>query len=974
LDDTGRQTPYRYVGIRAHETAGVPPLAPFLTMRPPDDYPEIDKKALAEAPPLLSFNRKRTVDLPWRTIFEGVSIDPAPSLTAVRRMLERGWPLPEAPADTDYAALVSEGWIYATAAESADGAALPPVFRVTVDPNTGDPVGTAVTAGIVFRHASGRLYLALAAEPDAPLSLDSFKTCDGYEAAWANGIDGVEPVYATAALAAAGSTGFAEVDLRPTVIQQKLVELLEERRLSDRIGGQVEEMTDEIVRRIAATRLETGDIDEAQNRLIQARLGRFDVERRLDRLVSQAAAFGYHVFKDDKSFTFAPGDERPVKAGEVYTKFKRTAFWTTPHIRIQAYRQRVLWWTERRHRVVIETRQHSKTVADYQKVDTDVDLVGRRADAYRQQGMTVYVCARGPNGFVASDGQSLRAIMERCELDEAFRVKCVVFLPVYDERLTGERALIKYSIFERPLPGVQAVDLPRLSIVEQLSYRTAWRGVQLGELVSSINLAPGETRTVVVSKEYRQETTVTRSTTSIFEVNEAESNDLATEMENQFSRDSEEASYIDTDTTVSGSYGFITAEANVKAGASSSMREASQAISRVARKAAHSINRQQREEVTSSSSTKTTVTTRDQTTATLRNINDGRTLNLMFYRVYNRFDSALFLDDLKLDIIPGVEVIAGSGVFEAVTVPLADLDGLVAELNEDQLPFSLSPADAFRYRQHVIESINALLEAEYGRGDDDAGQGDMGAARFEGTRDGDAGERDDGDDPRSRSVRLIALPSRASAAKAPSRADADEIAELERRLAQKKAEQKQTLEAEIAFREELATAKTRFAGTDVLNGEPRQPVALRVASGGLYLDSLTGVQPSTEPYSEAMREQEVRLRAAEVFQRESDGVFLRAQAARLARMAPLGGDGNRLVGRYPNPDLTQLTLPTRVRLAGGRWRLLLDGAVLDDATVEVRETEAVVTFPEPQPWMMDADLAARLELVELESQERIAGV
>jgi hypothetical protein len=84
----------------------------------------------------------------------------------------------------------------ATAAEPADGAP-PSVFRVGPDPETGDPVITLVAADIVFRHSEGRLYVALAADPDAPLSLDSFKTRDGYEAPWAAGIDGDAKTYPT---------------------------------------------------------------------------------------------------------------------------------------------------------------------------------------------------------------------------------------------------------------------------------------------------------------------------------------------------------------------------------------------------------------------------------------------------------------------------------------------------------------------------------------------------------------------------------------------------------------------------------------------------------------------------------------------------------------------------------------------------------------------------------------------------------
>lgn len=953
MPDQQPERPYRYVGFREDKAGQL--LAPFLSVRPPNDDPDIDRQALSKAPPVLSFQRKREVDLPWRKMFQGVEIGTGPSLAGVRRSFERGWPLPARPTDADHARLVEAGWIRHIAAKPGeDRSAIAPVHRVGIDEEKREAKAVVVTEGIVLRHATGRLYLVIAAGD--PLTLDPFKTRDGYLGAWTQGIEGVELVFAAPEEAKTLHTGFAEVDLRPAVIQRKFVELLEERKLADRIGAHVEDLTESVVKRIVATRFESGEVDAAHNRLLQIKVNRFDIERRIDRLVGAAAALGYYLFKDGGTFQF-PDKSRTVAPGQIYTKFKRTAFWSTSHTRTESYRQRVLFWHETRERTVTETRQHSEVVADYQIVDTSVDLAGLRADAYRNAGMAVHICARGPHGFVSQeDGQPLRAIMQRCEIDESVRRRSVVFLPVYEERLTGERALVKYSIFERPLPGLLAVDLPRLSVVEQLSYRTVWRSMQLGELISSINLAPGETRTVTVSKEFRKETTVSRSSTSIFEINESESNDLATEMENQVSQESETAAYVDTDVTVKGSF-VVSAEANVKAGMSQSMNQASQAISRVAKKAAHAINRQQREEVTSASSSKTSVTTRDQTTATLRNINDGRSLNLMFYRVYNRHDSGLFLDDLKLDVIPGVEVIAGSGVHESVTVPLPDLDRLVAELDVSQLPFQLGEADTHRYHQRVIESIESLLDTEYASSD---------RARQPANR---SSGRESDDSPLS--VGLLRLPPRGDAQ--PSRmgtAEASEIEDLERRLKERKAEQKAILEAEIGFKKALLTMRDRFARKGILSEEPRGEQSLLIASGGLYLDSLVGAQPSTEPYSEAMREQDVRMREAEVFARESDGIFQRAQASRLVS-ARHASDGNGLLGMMPSRDLTRLTLATRAPLGAGQWRLYLDGAALDPASLDIGGNEIVAVFGAPQPWLMEPGLHARLELVDSETRARL---
>ena len=42
-------------------------------------------------------------------------------------------------------------------------------------------------------------------------------------------------------------------------------------------------------------------------------------------------------------------------------------------------------------------------------------------------------------------------------------------LPIYDVRMTGRRALIKYHNFIRPMPGIVPAIMPRLAISESLS-------------------------------------------------------------------------------------------------------------------------------------------------------------------------------------------------------------------------------------------------------------------------------------------------------------------------------------------------------------------------------------------------------------------------------------------------------------------------------------------------------------------------
>jgi len=106
------------------------------------------------------------------------------------------------------------------------------------------------------------------------------------------------------------------------------------------------------------------------------------------------------------------------------------------------------------------------------------------------------------------------------------------------DRMSGE-------FFKKPLPGILPTMLPRLALEESLSYRISWQEMQLGELISSINLAPGEERQVTMTRAFERETTVSRSTTSVFDISQTDSTDLATEMENQSRQESQQSQNLD---------------------------------------------------------------------------------------------------------------------------------------------------------------------------------------------------------------------------------------------------------------------------------------------------------------------------------------------------------------------------------------------------------------------------------------------
>jgi hypothetical protein len=334
----------------------------------------------------------------------------------------------------------------------------------------------------------------------------------------------------------------------------------------------------------------------------------------------------------------------------------------------------------------------------------------------------------------------------------------------------------------------------------------------------------------------------------------------------------------------------------------------------------------------------------------IRNINQGRSLNLMFYRLYNKYEGGLFLEGLRFDVIPSVEVIAGSGVHESRSYSLEELPRLVAEFKAARLPFAIK--DEETYTDRLLKSIETLLFTEYAvdRGADAlVTTFKVGAARKRAKPRAEA---------TSLSVARLSFP--------PPEAHRTMLAQSSVKLQQTK------MVAGIAEEDsKLKELSERLRRAVVHSDKPIAPQELLVAAPGLYLDAVVGAQPSTEPYSEQMRAQEVRMRAAEVSVKESEGAYQRAMAMSLTQMRPTDG-GNCLTGVLPGPDQKGLTLSLRMPLLPGDWHLQVDGKEKEKVeTTDVGGHIIAFSWNKRQEWLNPENLLSRISLVNKNSGDTI---
>jgi len=468
----------------------------------------------------------------------------------------------------------------------------------------------------------------------------------------------------------------------------------------------------------------------------------------------------------------------------------------------------------------------------------------------------------------------------------------------------------------------------------------------LGELVSTINLAPGEDRTVVLTKTFERESSVTRSATSIFDISRSDTSDLATEMENQARQESENSSNMSLSATAKGSYGLFSAEASASSGTSTSLKSFGQAISKVARKASQAINQQNREEVSTSSSVKTSVSNTDETSATIQNINQGRTLNLLFYRLNNKFRGGIYLDDLQFEVIPSSEIIGGSGVYESLRFTLSEIPQLLEQFQQSRLPFDIVPDDSSKsdFLTQVVDSLKSLLEREYMSGSEPAA-----TAGAKGARSMPLMEQDN-----LTSVGRMSL--------------GPESAHMP--LKESRSFEIDGLQGDAGTDLSDFVARLKYATID--SNTPVLSDDLILASGGLYLDSVVGAQASTEPYSEEMRAQEIRMRDAEVQKALAEAEYQRALAASLGQAELSGTGSNAIVEMVADTARKSLRVQARWPVAAGNWDLFLDAECKSTCKLEESGVnELLFRWRAAQRWLDEKDLKRRIAVEEKTTRHRL---
>uniref|UniRef100_UPI0011128CAF hypothetical protein n=1 Tax=Sphingobium sp. Ndbn-10 TaxID=1667223 RepID=UPI0011128CAF len=362
-------------------------------------------------------------------------------------------------------------------------------------------------------HSAGRYYrLVTNVPPGGTLSITDRKS---YDQAWTDGmIRGIVPVaYKQNDRTHNPTSYFEEIDLRPQVI---LEEYWQWQALYD------EEVAKTSLAKKVLAALEAKDPkDLAYDEIIQSAelhrklaSGRYDARIALDTLRERAARLGYvlAIGFDDPVIERKDSTGTPVKItltpGTLYQRFERVGTYTErviePWCVLHGWHPG--WHSHHHYRDHYCCRHFERTIThvynyvDYLPITITNEPWAAKRDQLTAVGFRCIMVSLRDDGYYADDGSPLVEIMRRAEADEAFREQLALFLPIFQDRLNQGRVLVKYLLIVRPSPGYSPSLTPSLFCEEELSYRAEWTGTELGELLHSVSLAPGEERTVTISR------------------------------------------------------------------------------------------------------------------------------------------------------------------------------------------------------------------------------------------------------------------------------------------------------------------------------------------------------------------------------------------------------------------------------------------------------------------------------------------
>ncbi|BCD96241.1 hypothetical protein [Marinagarivorans cellulosilyticus] len=376
--------------------------------------------------------------------------------------------------------------------------------------------------------------------------------------------------------------------------------------------------------------------------------------------------------------------------------------------------QFVKTWSEIGRRIA-DTQLEMKSVAHNPLTDYVVEHLGGDRE-------NLVIANFASNGLVVDTGEHLPKYL----LGRGSTTAAVVF-PKPKTPFNSDNGDVLLAV-KSPSVVYRLSERPSIQLVEENTVSVAWDGYCLGELTKSFNLGPGEQREISLVKTSKFIEKTDRATKTSQSSRSTTSNSFEEKLKNELSNEKKISqqkknssltktgrSVVDVDSSsrgrkvtqkasLKGSYFGSSGKASVEdrkttqdsskktnalnlsnelsesSASTQSSTDLARNISEAISKVAQESSEEQRVEVSESNNTSTEINETYSETITLQNPNMGTPINYHLYQVKNIYRTSLALNDAKIVVNTGIEILDGVGLTEKRAISVPEIGRFLSDL------------------------------------------------------------------------------------------------------------------------------------------------------------------------------------------------------------------------------------------------------------------------------------------------------
>ncbi len=283
--------------------------------------------------------------------------------------------------------------------------------------------------------------------------------------------------------------------------------------------------------------------------------------------------------------------------------------------------------------------------------------------------------------------------------------KKLFIIPQLKRTLSGETSIEKYLAVHNPIGGRRTNIAPNIYIVE--TYKQSVQQVPghwLGKLSHTTCLFPGETRRLKIVTESKHESNISQDSRSKQAGSFRQKVDVRDQVRHELEQENKTSDTKNWSVSASGggSWGVSSVKASVSSSGSktnSSSRVAKSLNDKVS-EVLNDVSSSNEVQFVTTSTEKASVTSTSESIVDIKNVNQGRSINYKFFQILHKYVSMVTLEEIRIVVEYGHEVIPGLDVVQTKVYSLMELDNLLPDLVEEE-------------RASVIKQVRSLIIDRY---------------------------------------------------------------------------------------------------------------------------------------------------------------------------------------------------------------------------------------------------------------------